>query len=48
MNYPENFIDKKFKKILGHTHVVKENVPTVGKKAFALTSSVLRNNIFAD
>ena len=27
--YPENFIDKCFKKFLNNVHLVKENIPTV-------------------
>ena len=34
--YPENFIDKCFKKFLNNVHVVKENVPTVEKKRLLL------------
>ena len=30
--YPTNFIDKCFKKFLNNIHLVKENVPTVGKR----------------
>ena len=29
--YPENFIDKCFKKLLNNIHLVQENVPTVKK-----------------
>ena len=46
--YPKNFIDKCFKKFLNNVHLVKENVPTVEKKVFALSPSILRNNIFAN
>ena len=46
--YPENFIDKCFKLFLNGIHLVKENVPTVGKKASAARPSILRNNIFAN
>ena len=34
--YPENFIDKCFKKFLNNVHLVKENVPTVEKKRLLL------------
>ena len=34
--YPENFIDKCFKKLLNNIHLVKENIPTVGKKRLLL------------
>ena len=34
--YPENFIDKCFKKFLNNVHLVKENVPTVEKKHLLL------------
>ena len=34
--YPENFIDKCFKKILNNVHFVKENVPAVEKKGLLL------------
>ena len=44
--YPANFIDKCFKKFL-NVHLVKENIPTVQKKAFASSLSILRN-IFAN
>ena len=46
--YPENFIDKYFKKFLNNIHLVKENVPIVGKKVFAPSPSILRNNILAN
>ena len=46
--YPKNFIDKCFKKFLNNVHLVKENVPTVEKKAFATSPSIFRNNIFAN
>ena len=45
--YPENFIDKCSKKFLNNIYFVKENLPTVEKKAFAPSPSILRNNIFA-
>ena len=45
---PENFIDKCFKKFPDNTHLAKENVLTVGKKAFAPSPSELRSNIFAN
>ena len=32
----ESFIDKCFKRLLGNIHLVKENVPTVGKKRLLL------------
>ena len=35
-DYPENFIDKCFKKILNNVNLVKENVPTVKKKRLLL------------
>ena len=44
---PENFIDKCFKHFLNNIHLVKENVPTVGKKVFTPSPSILRNNNFA-
>ena len=44
--YPKNFIDKSFKMFLNNVHLVKENVPTVEKKAFAPSPSILSNNIF--
>ena len=31
-SYPENFIDKCFKKFLNNIHPVKENIPTMKKK----------------
>ena len=31
--YPENFIDKCFKKLLDNIHLVKENIPIVGKES---------------
>ena len=34
--YPENFIDKCFKKFSNNVHLVKENVPTVEKKRLLL------------
>ena len=34
--YPDNFIDKCFKKFLNNVHLVKENVPTVEKKRLLL------------
>ena len=34
--YPENFIDKSFKKFLDHIHLVKEKVPTVERKPLLL------------
>ena len=34
--YPENFIDKCFKKFLNNAHLVKDNVPTVEKKRLLL------------
>ena len=34
--YPENFIDKCFKKFLNNVHLVKENLPTVEKKRLLL------------
>ena len=34
--YPENFIDKYFKKFLNHIHLVKESAPTVEKKQLLL------------
>ena len=34
--YPENFIDKCFKKFLNNIHLVKENVTTVKKKHLVL------------
>ena len=34
--YPENFIDKCFKKFLNNVHLVNENVPTVEKKGLPL------------
>ena len=34
--YPENFIDKCFKKFLNNIHLVKENVPTVEQKRLLL------------
>ena len=34
--YPDNFIDKCFKKFLNNIHLVKENVTTVEKKRFLL------------
>ena len=43
--YPENFIDKCFKKFLNNIHLVKEND---GTKAFTPSPSILRNNIFAN
>ena len=46
--YPENFIDKCFKKFLNNIHLVKENVPAVEKKGFASSPSILRNDIFAN
>ena len=46
--YPENFVDKYLKKFLNNIHLVKENVPTVKKKAFVPSPSILRNNIFAN
>ena len=46
--YPKNLIDKCFKKILNNVHIVKENVPTVEKKAFAPSPSRLKNTIFAN
>ena len=32
--YPENFIDKYFKKFLNNIHLIIEKVPTVEKKSF--------------
>ena len=46
--YPKNFIDKCFKKFLNNVHLVKENVPTVEKKVFPPSPSILMNNIFAN
>ena len=34
--YPENFIDKCFKKFLNNIHLIKENVPTVKKNRLLL------------
>ena len=34
--YPENFIDKSFKKFLCNIHLVKENVPKVEKKCLLI------------
>ena len=34
--YPENFINKCFKKFLDNIHLVKENIPTVEKKRLLL------------
>ena len=34
--YPENFIDRCFKKFLNNIHLVKENVPTVEKRRLLL------------
>ena len=34
--YPENFIDKCFKKFLNNIHLIKENIPTVEKKRLLL------------
>ena len=34
--YPEDFIDKCFKKFLNNVHLVKENVPIAEKKHFLL------------
>ena len=39
--YPENFIDKCFKKCLDNLHLVKEKVPTVEKKGLLLVLSYL-------
>ena len=36
-DYPENFIDKCFKKFLDNIHVVKEKVPTVERKCLLLS-----------
>ena len=44
--YPENFFDKCFKRFLKNIHLAKENVPTVKKKAYAPTPSIIRNNVF--
>ena len=38
--FPENFIDKSFKKFLNNIYLVKENVPTV-EKALAPSLSIL-------
>ena len=35
-DYPENFIDKYFKKFLGNIHFVKDKVPTVERKRLLL------------
>ena len=40
--YPNNFIDKCFKKFLNNVHLVKENVPTVEKKRLLLVLPYLR------
>ena len=39
--YPENFIDKCFKKFVNNVHLIKENVPTVEKKCLLLVLSYL-------
>ena len=46
--YPENFIDKCFKKFLNNIHLVKEKRTNSREKTFAPSPSILRNNIFAN
>ena len=40
--YPENFIDKCFKKFLNNVHLVKEKVPAVERKRLLLVLLDLR------
>ena len=44
--YPENLIESYFKKFLDNTQLIKGNVPTIQKQAFALNSSILRKKYF--
>ena len=46
--YPENFIDKCFKKFLKNIHLVKKKCTNSRKKAFGPSPSILRDNIFAN
>ena len=45
--YPENLIESYFKKFLDNTQLIKGNVPTIQKQAFALNSSILRKKYFS-